>query len=160
MQLKKKFKTRSIALLATLTLLTGCNSKGCYEDMSVRLNACFYVMEDGQEVATTVDSLSVWGVGVDSLLYNNDTASTLKLILNPKSDTTQYVIDAIQNGKSNVDTLTIIHTNNPWFQSLECGCMVFSKIKGVQVGGHIVKSASITDSSVINLDTEHVKLIL
>lgn len=151
---------QSLALLVALTLLTACNSKGCYEDMNVRLNAQFYVLQDGEEVAVTVDSLSVWGVGVDSLLYNNVRTGTIKLILNPKSDTTQYAIAATQNNIVYLDTLTFVHTNNPWFQSLECGCMVFSKLKGVQMGGHIVKSASITDSSVINLDTEHVKLIL
>ena len=147
-------------LLFTALLLFGCNSKGCYESMNVRLKANFYLADTSAMVAVSVDSISVWGVGVDSALYKNSTAGSLKLILNPTSDTTQYVVRAIQNGHAFYDTITFIHSNQLKFESLECGSMVFSNLKSCSVKGVLFKSASITDSLVQNIDTEHVRLYL
>jgi hypothetical protein len=158
---KKNFEVQAFGLALIVLLLPGCNSKGCYEDMSVRLYANFYTIDtDDGEVAVSVDSLSVWGVGTDSLLYDNADESGLELILNPNSQQTQYVVAAVQDGYIFVDTLTFDHTNEPWFQSMECGCRVFSTLTGCRTKGIIFQSAVIADSSVNNLESEHVKLYL
>lgn len=160
MLLKKNFN-RAALLLATVLLLSNCSSNGCYEDMSVKLYANFYTLNNkGVEVAVQVDSMSVQGIGSDSILYKNKTISKLELDLNPNATETQFLVTAMQNGHLFVDTLTLLHHNKPWFQSMECGCRVFSTLDACRVGGIIFKSATIADSAVINLKSEHVRILL
>jgi hypothetical protein len=160
MLLKKNFKFAAF-LLATVLLLSSCGSNGCYEDMSVKLHANFYsVNSKGKEVAVQVDSMTVKGVGSDSILYKNKTLSGFVLDLNPNTTETQFLVTTVQNGYLFVDTLTFEHHNKPWFQSMECGCRVFSTLSACRVAGVIFQSAVIKDSSVINLTSENVRLIL
>lgn len=160
MLLKKSFKFAAI-LYATILLLSGCSSNGCYEDMSVKLYANFYTINlSGKAIAVQMDSITVKGVGSDSLLYKNKTLSGFVLDLNTNATQTQYLVTTQQNGYLFVDTLTLEHQNAPWFQSMECGCRVFSTLKSCRVNRVIFQSAVITDSSVINLKTEHVRIFL
>ncbi|HET9571207.1 MAG TPA: DUF6452 family protein [Bacteroidales bacterium] len=160
MLLKKNFKL-SAFLSATVLLLSACSSNGCYEDMSVKLYANFYTFNLlGKAVAVQVDSLTVRGIGSDSILYKNRTLSGFELDLNPNAPQTQFLVTAQQNGYLYTDTLTFEHHNKPWFQSMECGCRVFSTLDGCRVRGNIFKSAVVLDSSVINLKSEHVRLYL
>lgn len=160
MRSKKNFK-RLTFLFATVLLMSGCSSNGCYEDMSVKLYANFYTVNSkNKQVAVQVDSMTVKGIGSDSILYTNKTLSGLELDLNPNATKTQFLIVAIQDGYAFKDTLTLYHHNKPWFQSMECGCRVFSTLDSCTVGGHIFKSVTVADSSVINLKAEHVRLLL
>jgi hypothetical protein len=159
MPLKKLSKP--LLFIALVVLLLSCGSNGCYEDMSVKLYANFYTLNNkGVEVAVQVDSMTVRGIGSDSILYQNKTLSGFELDLNPNVGQTQFLVTAVQNGYAFKDTLTLVHHNKPWFQSMECGCRVFSTLDACRVGGIIFKSAEIADSSVINLKSEHVRLIL
>jgi len=160
MPLKKNFKLAVILTITTL-LLSSCSSNGCYEDMSVKLYANFYTINSkGKTVAVQVDSMTVKGVGSDSIIYKNKTLSGFVLDLNTNAMQTQFLVTTQQKGYLFVDTLTLEHQNAPWFQSMECGCRVFSTLKGCRVGGVIFQSAVIADSAVINLKSEHVRLIL
>lgn len=160
MLLKKNFN-RTALLFATALLMFGCSSNGCYEDMSVKLYANFYTVNNkGVEVAVQVDSMTVKGVGSDSILYKDKTISSLVLDLKPHATETQFLVMASQDGYLFVDTLTLVHRNKPWFQSMECGCRVFSTLDACRVGGIIFKSASIADSAVTNKKSEHVRIIL
>jgi hypothetical protein len=159
MPLKKLSKP--LLFIALVVLLLSCGSNGCYEDMSVKLYANFYTVNTkGVEVAVQVDSMTVKGIGSDSILYKNKTLSGFELDLNPNASQTQFLVTALQNGYAFKDTLTLVHHNKPWFQSMECGCRVFSTLDACRVSGVIFKSVEITDSSVINLKSEHVRLIL
>jgi len=160
MLLKKSFKF-AVILYATVLLLSGCNSNGCYEDMSVKVFANFYTVNlQGKTVAVQMDSITVKGVGSDSILYKNKTLGGFELDLNTNATQTQFLVTTQQNGFLFVDTVTLEHQNAPWFQSMECGCRVFSTLKGCRVNGVIFQSAIIADSAVINLKSEHVRLIL
>jgi len=160
MLLKKNFKFAVILTVTTL-LLSGCSSNGCYEDMSVKLYANFYTINSKNKVvAVSMDSMTVKGVGSDSILYKNQTLSGMVLDLNPNASQTQFLVTKLQDGYLFVDTLTFEYQNKPWFQSLECGCRVFSTLKACRVDGVIFKTAVIADSAVINLKSEHVKLFL
>jgi hypothetical protein len=153
--LKKLF---NILAVLTVLLLSACNSKGCYEDVSVRVYCDLYSVSDGDTATASIDSTTVWGVGADSLLYEDETLSALELELNPNATQTQFVISTIQNGDTYIDTLTLGHTNKPWFQSMECGCMVFSTLNSVEIQGTIFQSAIIKNANVTNLESEHVGL--
>lgn len=159
--LLKKNSKRTAFLTAVVLLLSSCSSNGCYENMSVKLYANFYTVNSkGVEVAVQVDSMTVQGVGSDSILYKNKTISSLALDLNPTATETQFLVKAVQNGYVFVDTLTLMHHNKPWFQSMECGCRVFSTLDACRVSGIIFKSATIADSAVTNKKVEHVRIIL
>jgi hypothetical protein len=158
MLLKKSFKFAAL-LSATVLLLSSCSSNGCYEDMSVKLYANFYTVNlSGKDIAVQLDSMTVRGVGSDSILYKDKTLSGFELDLNPNALETQFLVTTQQNGYLYTDTLILHHHNKPWFQSMECGCRVFNTLDGCRVGGSIFKSAAIKDSSVINLKSEHVRL--
>jgi len=141
-----------------LLLLTSCSSNGCYETTDVKVYCNFYSLDSA--FAVKFDSVSVWGVGSDSLIYKDKTVNEIGLELNPKAQETQYVIQIKAKG-SNIyfkDTISLYHTNQPWFQSMDCGCMVFSTLNSCKTTGSIFQSATILDSTIINKKTEHVVL--
>lgn len=139
-------------------MLSSCNSNGCYEVTEVKVYCDFYRLSDNK--AVTIDSVSVWGVGSDSLFYNKKKLSELALDLNPNAQETQYVVQVIQNGHQFVDTLSIAHTNQPWFQSMECGCLVFSTLDTCLTTKSIFQSATILNPKIINKKSKHVILYL
>lgn len=145
-------------LLLTTALLPACQSKGCYEETDVYVRCTFYW--DTEATAVAIDSLSVWGVGSDSLLYDNSNVSLLELELNPNATTSRFVVQAVANNYAFLDTLTFLHTNNPWFESLDCDCMMFSTLDTCLTTGRIFKSATLPQRSVTNTKTTHVVLHL
>ena len=147
----------ALPALATL-LLTSCNSGGCYDTMDVKVYCSFY--SQTLKEAVQIDSVTVWGLGSDSLIYDNETVSELALELNPKVQKTEYVVQAINSGYLYKDTLTLKYVNQPWFQSMECGCMVFSTLESFETTGEIFQSATILNPKIINQKTEHVVLHL
>jgi len=141
-----------------LLLLASCSSNGCYETTDVKVYCNFYSLDSA--FAVKFDSVSVWGVGSDSLLYKDLSVNEIGLELNPKAQETRYVIQIKAKGSEFYfrDTISLYHTNQPWFQSMECGCMVFSTLDSCKTTGSIFQSATILDSSIINKKTEHVVL--
>lgn len=141
-------------LLPLLLLLVSCNNQGCYEETDVTVNCSFFYIEENKAVG--IDSVTVWGVGSDSLIYKNSSLKKMSLELNPLSDETKYVFQAVSEGYTFRDTITFKHSNRPWFQSMECGCMVFSTLDTCMTTGNIFRSVRIPEHEVINLDIEHV----
>jgi len=137
-----------------LMLLLSCNNSGCYDETQVKVNSSFFSLEENK--AVKLDSVTVWGVGSDSIIYKNATLEKMALELNPESNETKYVFQAVSDGYTFRDTLTFKHTNRPWFQSMDCGCMVFSTLDTCLTKGNIFQSVSILDHEVINLAVEHV----
>jgi hypothetical protein len=144
-----------LSVLVVMVVLTSCNSGGCYDTMDVKVYCSFYSLDS--LAAVSFDSVTVWGVGSDSMIYKKETLSELALELNPKAQETQYVFQAKSGLK---DTISFYHTNQPWFQSMDCGCMVFSTLDSCKTTGSIFNKATILDSKIINKKTEHVILNL
>lgn len=149
--MSKKF---GFLLLPFLMLLISCNNSGCYDETVVKVNCSFFHLEENK--AVSIDSVTVWGVGSDSIIYKNKTLGKMALELNPESNETKYVFQAVGDGHTFTDTLTFKHTNRPWFQSMECGCMVFSTLDTCLTTGSIFQSVKIVDHEVINIAIEHV----
>ncbi|MFA7043193.1 MAG: DUF6452 family protein [Bacteroidales bacterium] len=150
------FRRIWVLTVLTVLLLTSCNNGGCYDTMDVKVYCSFY--SQTLKKAVQIDSVTVWGVGSDSLIYSNETVSELALELNPKVQETKYVVQAIASGYLFKDTLTLKYTNQPWFQSMECGCMVFSTLESIVPTGTIFQSATILNPKIINQKTKHVVL--
>ncbi|MDD4921203.1 MAG: DUF6452 family protein [Bacteroidales bacterium] len=146
-----------LSVMAAL-FLGSCNSKGCYETTEVKVYCSFYSLDSLRDVE--IDSVTVWGVGSDSIICNNETVGELALELNPSAQETQYVVQAKAGGYTFTDTISLRHTNQPWFQNVECGCMVFSKLDTCLTTGSIFQSATILNPEIINKKTKHVVLNL
>lgn len=107
-----------------------------------------------------MDSVTVRGIGSDSIIYKNKTLSELALDLRPNAQQTQYEIVVKTKDHTFTDTLNFLHTNQPWFESMECGCMVFSTLDTCTTTGSIFRSATILDPKIINQKKKHVVLNL
>jgi len=156
--LKTMSKKILLSLFIAGILFSSCNSTGCYENMDVLVYCNFYQLSD--KAAVSVDSITVWGVGSDSLIYDNQTLSQIALELNPKSEKTQYVIQTVQKGYTFIDTLSLYHTNQPWFQSMNCGCRVNSTLDSCKTEGSIIQSTVIVNPKVNINQTKNVILYL
>ncbi len=107
-------------------------------------------------IANGIDSLTVYGVGIDSLILNNAKSVTkLSLPLHPDKSLSEYVL---QSGDL-IDTLRIHHTPAPYFVSMACGCFVFQTIDAATVTGTIFKQTEIVNTAVQNVEEENIKLI-
>lgn len=143
-----------ILILFIALILASCNNSGCYEETDVKVVCSFFYPEQNSKVE--IDSVSVWGVGSDSLIYKNKALKTIELKLNPKATQTDFVFQAVANGYVFRDTLSFIHSNHPWFQSMECGAMMFNTIDTCLTTGRIFRSVEITEPEVTNYAKENI----
>ncbi len=103
------------------------------------------------------DSVSVWGVGNDSLLYDNSYAvGTLGLPLRGDSSLTAFVI----LWHNEYDTLYIHHDNTRKFISSACGCAIYHTIDTVWSAGTFIDSLYIVNSSVETIQQTNIHLLL
>jgi hypothetical protein len=149
------FKTSFWAVLF-LTFLTACGSSGCYEATDVTLYCLFY--SDSKNDTVSLSKTSVWGVGSDSLIYDNTSIAELALELNPDSTTTRFVISMQTDTTDLVDTVTFIYHNKAWFASMDCNCLTFSTLDTCINTGIIFTSIDIKNHTVDNTETTHVVL--
>jgi len=148
------YRIKPLTWLLFLTILTACGSSGCYEQTEVKLRGNLYLLSEGKNI--TLDSISVWGIGNDSLIYQNARLSQLALPLNPSSGESQFVFQVVNNGHAYKDTLLFIYSKRPWFESMDCDCMMFSHLDTCLTTGHLISSVSILEHEIINNDAVHV----
>lgn len=95
-----------------------------------------------------IDSLSVQGVGIDSILYDNSlNVSNLMLPLRNDTTLTQYLLDI----HGITDTLSIVHQNKDNFISLACGCFIYHTIDTAYISTKLCDSVEVINSSVENV---------
>ena len=105
--------------------------------------------------AKAIDSLSLWGVDNDSVIYNNTkNVSTLKLPLQNTQAQTRFAM--IINGQT--DTLIVNHKNNDIFVSLDCGCFTFHTIDDISETAHIFDSIAYIEYEIGRTPTENIQL--
>lgn len=147
-----------LLLACSLSLLTACQSKGCYDETTVKVACTFY--QTDQSAAVALPGLSVWGLGRDSLLYDNKTVSKIELELNPNASITRYVVKMASSVGTFYDTLTFYYSSGTWFQSMDCDCMTFSTLDSCVTTGSLFPSVTLKQALVNNTKTTHVVLNL
>ncbi len=127
------------------------NDETCRKNKYVRLQVSLYKTSLNTTNNTLVtaewnaDSITVQGVGVDSVLYENSKKiNLLSLNLNKIDQQTAYQLNI--NGVK--DTLTITHTNVTEFLSLECGCLKVYSIDSAFVTNHAIDSIKVINHQV------------
>lgn len=152
----------SLGTILLLTGMVGCRPDTvCRQDIQVLAGVTTeWVLTDTAGNTTpqvTWDSVSVWGVGNDSLLYDNTYAvETLALPL--RIDTTMSAFVILWHGT--YDTLYIHHDNTRKFISSACGCAVYHTLDTTWVAGTFVDSLYIVNSSVETVQQTNIHLRL
>ena len=141
-------------ILLSLAVIIGyscSNDETCRKNKYVRLQVSLYKASLNPTnntfvtAAWNVDSITVQGVGVDSVLYKNSKKiNLLSLNLNKIVRKTAYQL----NINKIKDTLTIYHTNVTEFLSLECGCLKVYSIDSATVTNHSIDSIKVINHQV------------
>ena len=115
----------------------------------------FYIMDGEEEQAVFVDPISVYGLGrEDSLLYENDSISSVFLPLSPASETSEFVF-AIAAYK---DTISFTYETKTYLESIECGFISNFSINSLKYSQNIIDTIVLIKNEVTIEDEDHVKI--
>ncbi len=147
----------TLVLGSWLIVLSSCTPDTvCRQDENVR---CVIVFADANtHAALAFDSLTVQGVGSDSILmYNNKNVSKLSLPLRVDTTATSFVL---RSGNTYQETITIYHTPAPYFVSMACGCFVYHTIDTIRTDNIVLTQAEILNTAVQNVPEENIRLLI
>lgn len=127
------------ALILAGAIFTACDDdEQCREENYVMLNVRFYksVIDTlGKQTNSTfyVDSVTAYGVNVDSVLYNN--TKNINYIDLPLNKFTGYSeFDIVLN--DTLERLRVWHSNVEEYLSFECGCLITHVIDSFSLTGN------------------------
>lgn len=152
---------RYILPVLTAVLATACTvDKQCRTSFDVRMQAVFRadsLTADSIYATYAIwDSITVQGLGSDSVLYDNRKGiTTLQLPLRPDTTVTAYRLT--YHGRT--DTLYITHNNDIQYISLACGEVIYHTIEGFRARGTWIDSIAMMDSTVQATGKDNIRLI-
>lgn len=138
-----------------ILFITGCQGdEQCRKENIVQMRMVFLDIETNKTY--NADSITIQGVGNDSILYNNrKSISSIELPLHKTQERTQF---AISSGDLK-DTITLCHTNHDTFISLECGCFVYHTLNKVWSNHTWIDSISIINPEITaSSEDEHLQI--
>ena len=141
-----------LILLLIPVLILSCTTEGCYEEMDADLNIS--VRETDNEEANMIDSLTVYGVGLeDAKLYNLANTGSLKIPLFGGSSSVSYVVI---NGTV-YDTVNILYSSKYNFVSQGCGYNYLHTINSVSFTKNRIDTILIINDQVTTSDEENLR---
>lgn len=152
-------------LLLPLLLFAACRpDTECRTEETVNCRVIFYCdslmpSADTMKVVyfDVIDSVTVQGVGNDSVLYDNEKGVTsLSLPLKKDANETRYSLKLNEY----TDELVIRHQNRDYFVSLACGCFVYHTIDDAYSTANAVNRVEIINSSVENTEQDNLRLYI
>jgi hypothetical protein len=153
-----------ISIVLTVFLFTSClNEEVCEDVATLPVRVGFYRIDT---VATTppritVDSLTIFGLGNDSLLYNTmNNVGQIELPLNSLSDTTTFVVRWYSPIATQIltDTLVFVYRREPNLISVDCGFVTFFNLRNVLYSGTLINVVTIDNTNIRTTLDEHVKI--
>lgn len=159
--MKNVLKISVLFILLIVLGNTACNNKECFNNQSTLPLAGFYSMQNMK--AVTVDSLTVYGIGVpgDSILLDNGKASSLYMPMPLSGNSASFVFHYNSENLNFIelnDTLTIDYDSYPQFVSNECGVIYKYDIKDFSYTKHLIDSISMPTMEFNNIDIEVIKI--
>ena len=151
---------RYLVILILAAGLVACEpDKTCRQDMSVTAGVTLRGLQvDSTGKATEFaawDSITVQGVGNDSVLYDNKlNVSQLQLPLRSDTNITAFTL----TWHEMTETLYIHHDNTQRFVSMACGCIIYHNIDSVWFTGTWIDSVKIINATVEAVKQENIKL--
>lgn len=149
----------SCSLLAAISL-TSCGDSSCTESTTANAMMTFYSRSTSS--ALTIDSISVRGIGTDSILY--DKSREVKYISVPlriNSNESAFQLNFYRSNSSanaQTDTVRFYHQNRPQYISPDCGCSVFYHIDSVSHTRHRIDTVKIKQPEITNQNEEHLQI--
>lgn len=125
-----KLKNIHIWLFFVVMLMfsSACHTEYCRENMYIQAVLKLYNYQSHSQ-PVNISGVSVYTMDINgnylAKLPIDTVTSTLRLVLNPESDTSRY---RIVSNYINNEELVVVHKNTPEFVSAECGCRVKSII--------------------------------
>lgn len=142
-------------LIVPLLIGVSCSdTESCRTETDIAMKALFYDQESGK--SSVIDSITVYGLGKDSLLYNNaKNAGNISLPLNNSGNSSVFVIHF---NDEVYDTINVQHTNTDYFISYACGFVVTHNIDTVLTTNHFIKEIKINNHDVNLADAQHIQI--
>lgn len=140
-------------LFAILFIAACSQDEACREKRDVKLQAGFFTFET--TTAAGIDSLTVYGLGQDSLIYDNEKdIDEISLPLNNSDVQSIFVMKFNEL----YDTLFVLHTNTEYFISYPCGTVTTYQIDTVLSTNHYIKGIKIQHHEINTTDVQHVQI--
>ncbi len=158
-----------LSIFMLISLVSCTSEESCLQELDFSMKAEIYRMVFDASIEQFVPekysvSVSLVGIGRDSLLYDSMYTSTLSIPLQ-KLDTissfmftTTIAVDT--NYVTMTDTIDFYHVNTEEFISLECGCIVTNSIIGVAQTTHRIDSIVVVSPEVNLQSKNNIKIYL
>jgi len=143
-----------IILPGMILFLLSCTAGACFEETESYLKASFYNQTTNKLAAP--DSLTLYGLNRDSIIYNNETKVQHALIpLNSSTESCSFVI--IINGIT--DTIESLYSSYPHLISKECGYTFYHYLDSLpNYTKHVIKRIEFGSKTVTNLNVENLRI--
>ena len=135
-----------------ILFLISCTAGSCFEETESYLKASFYF----NTTLTAPDSLTLYGLNKDSLIYNQETGvQHAKIPLNSSAESCTFIIKI--NGIT--DTIEFRYNSYPHLISKECGYTFYHHLDTIPYySKHTIKNIEITNSTITNLNVENIQI--
>jgi hypothetical protein len=145
-----------VILTGMILFLLSCTTGSCFEETESYLKASFYI----KTTLTTPDSLTLYGLNNDSIIYNKKAGVQPALIpLNASTDSCSFVIKI--NGLT--DTIKFRYTSYPHLISKECGLTFYHYLDtGLNNHNsrtyHAIRKIFVSNQTITNLNVENIRI--
>lgn len=145
-------------IIGFFALLFSCEDPECDESLRNDAGFAFVTIQDSIATDSVVDTISVFGLSRDSLLYDSSAnQSAIYLPLDPSSDQSRFVIQI----DSIADTLQINYIREERFISHACGFITHFRIQeATTTHNHFDSIATVNPLVTLNEDETHFNIYL
>jgi hypothetical protein len=152
----KRFILKGIIFISFIASVTvSCTQGSCFEETESYLKATFYTKINEVPKAIPPDTLSLAGLGQDSIIYNNSTGVKIALIpLNSSAESSTFIITI----NKVADTITFLYSSYPHLISKECGYTYYHSLDTVLHSDHIIKEIFKSNPTITNLNVENIRI--
>lgn len=150
----KRFIIQGLIFISLLSLVAvSCTEGSCFEETESYLKATFYNNETKKALAP--DSISLNGLGQDSIIYSRTTGVKVALFpLNSSAESSKFIISI--NGI--IDTIEFLYTSYPHLISKECGYTYYHHLDSISTTGHNIDDIYIANRTITNLNVENIRI--
>ena len=161
--MKKIFRWMAALFVAVqmMGIYSSCSDSDCSMMGRSMIYCNFYTINpDTRNVQRdTLGWLTVTALGSDSVIVNNEkNVSSVMLPLRYTSDTTALVFHYDEENPRLCDTMIIVQTNIPYFESLECGYSMRQAMNSVTHTKHQMDSVYMRNKEANLNGTENLKI--
>jgi hypothetical protein len=154
--ISRLLKLRHLTVLLFPLLLVSClNDETCEDTASINVRIGFYRVQDNNAVRYNIDSLTVFGLGMDSIIYNNTrSVGAVELPMDPSRDSCAFVFVFPEIN----DTVWLYYRRKPTLTSIECGFVNYFELEEIKHSGLLIQETEIIQSSITSSFEEHIRI--